>query len=248
MTNNEFLSFYMEYYNSAKTKGIGIEATNICPIECPACPRQDPRRKPQINKTKEITIPQYEKLLLFFDKIRFCGQISDPIYHKNFHELLKYSKKYPQKSFSVHTNGTRKKLDWWKTSFNLSGANVRWVFGLDGADQEIANIYRVNTRFDEVFDMMKLGVSMGVNIIWQFIIFRHNEHQIEQATSMAKQHKITLELITTDRWFDNLDLMRESGIQPPLSPQWNSLDNNNYIRKYFNFQSNFFFINTNLFQ
>jgi MoaA/NifB/PqqE/SkfB family radical SAM enzyme len=231
MNNSEFLSFYLDYYNATKTKGISIDATNICPLECPACPRQNPLVRPQINNSRDIRIDEYRKIISFCDNIRLCGQLSDPIYHKNFHDLLAYAKKHPHKKFSIHTNGTRKKIAWWDKSFELSTFNVRWIFGLDGTDQETANIYRVNTRFDEVMEVMKLGASKKVNIIWQFIIFKHNEHQIEEAHKMAKENNITLELVTTDRWFANQELMQT--IQPPVSSKWNKVDNNGkYIKKY----------------
>jgi molybdenum cofactor biosynthesis enzyme MoaA len=179
----------------------------------------------------DITINEYRKIVSFCDNIRLCGQLSDPIYHKNFHDLLAYANKHPHKKFSIHTNGTRKKLDWWNKCFEISTFNVRWIFGLDGTDQETANIYRVNTRFDEVFNVMKLGASLGVNIIWQFIVFKHNEHQIEQARQMAKENNITLELVASDRWDANPELMQN--IQPPVSSDWNTVDNNNkHIRKY----------------
>jgi hypothetical protein len=49
---------------------------------------------------------------------------------------------------------------------------------------------------------MRLGKLMGVAIVWQFIIFGYNEHEIEIAKQMAKDEGFTLLLIKTNRGFD----------------------------------------------
>ena len=43
---------------------------------------------------------------------------------------------------------------------------------------------------------------MGVAIVWQFIIFGYNEHEIEIAKQMAIDEGFTLLLIKTNRGFD----------------------------------------------
>jgi hypothetical protein len=49
---------------------------------------------------------------------------------------------------------------------------------------------------------MKMGVAMGHPIVWQYIIFGYNEHEIERAKEMAEENGITLLLINTNRGFD----------------------------------------------
>ena len=51
---------------------------------------------------------------------------------------------------------------------------------------------------------MKLGASMGKNVVWQWIPFSFNEHQITQAKQLAKQYNITFALRISSR-FDGPD-------------------------------------------
>ena len=83
-----------------------------------------------------------------------------------------------------------------------SGETVHdhWVFGLDGASQESANVYRIGTNFDNVLEAMKLGASLGFTITWQYILFQHNEHELEKAREIARVHKINFALVYSNRW------------------------------------------------
>ena len=151
----------------------------------------------------------------------FCGQLSDPIYHEDFLGILSELKKYPTKLFYISTNGTRKKREWWESAFKLTTPNVRWIFGLDGTDQDTAEIYRVNTNFQDVMEVMKLGSSMGRRITWQFIVFKHNEHQIEEAKRIAKENNLNLKIEKSGRWL--ISDMEKYKIYPP-SEQWKSFN------------------------
>jgi MoaA/NifB/PqqE/SkfB family radical SAM enzyme len=218
MTNKQFSNFYKDFINRHKDKGISVDATDTCPLQCPYCPRQKESFKQKIKQSQMMPVDDYIKIIKFCNKsIRVCGQSSDPIYHPEFLKLIQLSKQNPTKTFSFHTNGTRKKLSWWKEVFKNTGFNTRFVFGLDGTDQEISNIYRVNTRYDEVMEVMKLGASMGVDIVWQFIVFKHNEHQVEEAIKIAKENNLILEIIKSDK-FDPV-LVEKYKIYPP-SEKW----------------------------
>jgi MoaA/NifB/PqqE/SkfB family radical SAM enzyme len=231
MTNKEYAAFYKSYIDCVKQRGVSLEITGKCPLQCPFCSRQNPEHKAEVLKSPDVSLSDLSKSLSFFSgKIRFVGQISDPIYHRNFLHFIKLCSKNQKRKFSIHTTGTRKKQRWWKVAFAISGKNVRWVFGLDGTDQETANIYRVNTRFDEVISAMRLGASMGVEVIWQFIVFRHNEHQVETAKCLAKEIGVTLEIIISDRWYPHLmDIYK---IYPPIGKEWNNEINGVRVPKY----------------
>ena len=63
-------------------------------------------------------------------------------------------------------------------------------------------MYRIGSNFKQVWETMKMGVQAGHPIVWQFIIFGYNEHEIEQAKEIAHKEGITLLLIKTNRGFD----------------------------------------------
>lgn len=217
MSNTEFAQFYSKYVNFYRDRGFTLDVSKTCPLECPYCPRQIAKFKSKLKTLEDIEIKDYKKLVNFTNKIRLSGQMTDPIYHPEFLEMIKIAKQNSKKSFLVHTNGTRKKLSWWKEVFENSSPNIRYFFALDGTDQKTAEIYRVHTRYNELIQVMKLGVSMNVNIVWQFIVFQHNEHQVELAKEIAKDIGIELSIIKSDRWED--DLMKKYNILPP-SEKW----------------------------
>jgi hypothetical protein len=80
-------------------------------------------------------------------------------------------------------------------------------------------------------EVMKLGVSMGVKIIWQFIVFKHNEHQVEEAIRIAQENKLILEIIKSDK-FDPV-LVEKYKVYPP-SDKWSVKDpdgQNGFVKK-----------------
>jgi MoaA/NifB/PqqE/SkfB family radical SAM enzyme len=237
VTNKEFSDFYKNYIEHTTKNLITFDSTDKCPLQCPFCQRQEEGNfiKRRIKEATDLNNSTFEKLIQHGNSFSFCGAISDPIYHPEFLGTLEIIKKYPNKKFTIHTNGTRKKLNWWKKAFSLSGNNVKWYFGLDGTDQETANIYRVNTIFDEVLDVMKLGSSMDAQVFWQFIVFKHNEHQLEDLHYIAKENGINLRIQGSGRW--RPEDINKYNILPPKNKKYISDYNINkqydiiYMRK-----------------
>jgi radical SAM protein with 4Fe4S-binding SPASM domain len=73
----------------------------------------------------------------------------------------------------------------------LSGLD-KLIVSIDGATRETYSKYRINGDFDKVIGNLGLLVRKKREmkmanpfISWQFLVFRHNEHEIEQAKTMA---------------------------------------------------------------
>jgi hypothetical protein len=78
------------------------------------------------------------------------------------------------------------------------------VFTLDGL-KDTAGTYRRGLVYDQTFNAMRLGTELGKNITWQFIVLRHNQHQIKEVKKLAKEHKIRLRIEFNERWDGNDD-------------------------------------------
>jgi hypothetical protein len=76
-----------------------------------------------------------------------------------------------------------------------------------------------------------MGALRGKKIVWQFILFKHNEHQIEEAKQLCKDHNIILEIVTTDKWSNPIPPVTKYDIQKP-SEEWFYEENNIYMKKY----------------
>lgn len=199
--NSNFSEFYKSYINIQRKACFNIETTHRCRLQCPFCQRQRIGGKEKIKSAGEMSYESMRKMYNFTNNINLCGQISDPIYHKNLLKILEIKKnEYPKKKMQIRTNGSGKKLSWWNKAYDLSDRTVDWIFGLDGASQDTANIYRIGTNFTEVFEAMILGVKKSAKIEWQFILFEHNEHELELVKKLCKENKIKLNVIYSDRW------------------------------------------------
>lgn len=227
-----FSKLYYEYATRViKESSVNTDFTHRCRLECPFCQRQRPTGKPKVKRSKDMSVSDFRKLISSVQMIHLCGQIGDPIYNRNFHECLEIkSTEYPKKRLGIHTNGSGKSMDWWKKTYELSDAKTYITFGLDGLDQETLNTYRVNSNFDEVWNAILLGKKMAVDVRWQFIVFGHNEHQLEDAKKLAKEHSITFNLIKSSRW----PTYNKDKIKKPSNKMWAPGGSDNTYEVYMN--------------
>ncbi len=89
---------------------------------------------------------------------------------------------------------------------------VRYRFGalsvsIDGASDETYKIYRRKGCFDRVIENVRRinfyktrYKSQNPKLIWQFVVFDHNKHEIERARAMAKE--LSMEFILRPNWED----------------------------------------------
>ena len=76
----------------------------------------------------------------------------------------------------------------------------KMCISLDGASQESYEKYRRNGNFDRVINNIKLinkykkkYHSTEPELIWQFVIMNHNQHEIEKARKMAEENDMTID-------------------------------------------------------
>ena len=203
MNGQELAEFYIK---NQKLSSPNMDLSHRCILRCPQCLRQKVEGLPRIKRSFDIGKPEFRKILNYYEnQITFCGQISDPIYHPDFLAFLEMMNGLG-KGLRVATNGTNDKsgnMDnkWWDKAYSYGLGENCWVFGVDGLDEK-SELYRIGSNFKQVWETMKMGVQAGHPIVWQFIIFGYNEHEIEQAKEIAHKEGITLLLIKTNRGFD----------------------------------------------
>lgn len=180
---------------------IVIDASNICPLRCDKCARHGYIQRNERVPGETLNVENFKKLVEYFkDGVEFTGQISDPIMNKNLPEFLEilYHKKIRTK---VCTAASQRSLEWFRDCFERN-PKARWTFGLDGMPEE-SHFYRVNQDGEHLFEVMKMGASMGIDVRWQYIVFRYNEMNIGEAKELAKEHGITFVLNLSSRWNPN---------------------------------------------
>ena len=196
-----------KFYN----KPINLDITNRCPLQCIACLRQKPEYERK--KYKEMTTSELLKFTKTFPYIEFCGQQSDPLCHP---EILEFIFLCQSGKLDIHTATSHKKKDFYEEAFHLSCRKTTWIFGLDGLPEE-SHIYRINQNGVHLYEMMKLGTKMGVNVVWQYIVFNYNQDHIEQAKTMAKDNGIDFKLTFSARWDYPGPWRKKMGIERPIN-------------------------------
>ena len=203
MNGQELAEFYIK---NQRLSSPNMDLSHRCILRCPQCLRQKVEGLPRIKRSFDIGKPEFRKILNYYEnQITFCGQISDPIYHPDFLAFLEMMNGLG-KGVRVATNGTNDKsgnMDdkWWDKAYSYGLGENCWVFGVDGLDEK-SELYRIGSNFKQVWETMKIGVQAGHPIVWQYIIFGYNEHEIERAKEIAHKEGITLLLIKTNRGFD----------------------------------------------
>lgn len=167
-----------------------IELTSKCTLFCPECPRtKDANEQEHAWNFGEISLDAIDRLLQSIvntKRIIFSGAYGDPIYHTKFIEIMELCKKY-DKSVTVNTNGSYRSAEWWSRLARTMGSNVCFVFSVDGLENT-NKIYRINADWPSIMTGMKIMASeASTPIEWKWILFKQNEHQIEDAYRLSKE-------------------------------------------------------------
>ena len=177
-------------------KSINLDISNLCTLECPRCDRQ---KKGRPVPGHNMTVEEFTKIADYFDKILFCGQISDPIFNPNLLDFIQIAKE-KGKQLNIHTAASQRPTNWWSNAFDtIDKDKSKWIFALDGLPKD-SHKYRINQDGEHVWEMMKLAVSKGVNVGWQYIVFKYNEDDIETCKQMAIDNGIQFNLMHSSRW------------------------------------------------
>jgi MoaA/NifB/PqqE/SkfB family radical SAM enzyme len=191
---------------------LDIELSTRCRLSCPKCIRTRLVERKEL-EIYDFPVDQFRKICESkkYRSMFFGGTYGDCIYHPDFYELVKIAKEN-NIFIQIHTNGSGKSLDWWKSIFLLMTKNDALNIAMDGF-KETAGIYRVNFTekdFYKNLEIFKLAKIRGIECVWTFIPMKFNEHQIDDAKKLAKELGITFLLKKSERWYKKDDPMLPS--------------------------------------
>jgi len=176
-------------YRYTDIRDIHLEITSKCQAKCPMCPRriQGGPINPFI-KLDEISLELFQQwfepdFVKQLSSLFMCGNLGDPIVSRDTLEIYQYLRHTnPHIRLAMHTNGSARDVTWWK---KLAELKVKVTFGLDGLE-DTNHLYRVSTDFNKIIENAKAFIAAGGMAKWHMLVFAHNEHQIEEARTMAK--------------------------------------------------------------
>ncbi len=183
-----------------------IEPTSKCTLECPLCDRTWFYEKFKKRLLHEVNVDHLVDFVGVNADIQMCGNNGDPIYHSDFLNLCKKLKDNNCK-ISIVTNGSSKTKKWWKQLNEILDEHDKLTFSIDGLE-DTNHIYRKNAKWKSIMDAIDVFSKRKCKLIWKYIVFKHNQHQIKEAKELSK--KLTFDFFKlehSDRWLGKKNLM-----------------------------------------
>jgi MoaA/NifB/PqqE/SkfB family radical SAM enzyme len=179
-------------YRYHEVKTLHLEITAACNASCPMCARninggevnpQLPQTELTIADIKQMFDPDFVRQL---DRVYMCGNYGDPVAARDTLEAFTYFRHCnPNIHLSMHTNGSAKKPQWWAELARIIGRKGHVVFSLDGLE-DTNHLYRQGTVWAMIMKNAQTFINAGGRARWDYIVFAHNEHQVEAAEQLSK--------------------------------------------------------------
>jgi len=200
----------MALFNQHNVGRLQLEITNYCNAFCPQCERSY-LLKLQNEKTEErdaftldydvelnntyLSVADIKKTFLpdrwtHLDEIVLCGNLDEPVINPDVIEIIKYFYHLDnkEKDIWVHVNGGSRNESFWSELGELSkelNNRLVVVFGIDG-DEKTNHLYRKNVDWKTLQNNWRAYISSGGKAMWQFIVFKWNQHQISDIKKLSE--------------------------------------------------------------
>lgn len=184
------------YYRIKNTKPgslpaiLMVEPTNFCNLSCPLCPTGNKSLK------RARGFMEFNSFTKIIDELGdylmnlTLWNYGEPMLHKNIYDMIEYAKN--KKIFvRLSTNG----------HFFSSPENAErlvksrlddLIISLDGASQETLSKYRLGANFEEIINGIKSVIAAKKKlqsklpfIEVQFVVMKHNEHEVNKIKEIA---------------------------------------------------------------
>ncbi len=166
--------------------GMVLDPSTACNLNCPLCIQGLLKGA---FEEKLFPFPLYEKALAHYGPwLTSLGLYSwgEPFLNKRIYERVEIAKGYDIEvtiSTNLNVGDPQKIVD--------SGLD-HLVCSLDGATQETYEKYRIGgdlgAALDRAREIIRLKKGKGVSgprLVWQYLLFEHNKHEVEAAEAMA---------------------------------------------------------------
>src|SRR5258705_815763 len=170
---------------------ISFEPTTSCNLRCPECPsglRAFTRPTGMLQKDFfRSTIDEIHKELLY---LIFYFQ-GEPYLNPDFLEMVRYA---ASKGIYTATSTNAHYLTDEKAKRTVESGLDRLIISIDGTTQDVYKQYRIGGKLNKVIEGAKNIVrwkkelnSKKPFVVFQFLVVKPNEHQIEEVQQLAKE-------------------------------------------------------------
>jgi radical SAM protein with 4Fe4S-binding SPASM domain len=194
-----YIGFYFSrFFKSAKPWGmpisLSIEPTTACNLGCPECPSGLKQFSRDTGNLKSENFNRWlDQLSPTLSYLNFYFQ-GEPFIHN---DILQFISKASQAGIYTSTSTNAHFITEKRAAEIVQSGLDRILISIDGTTQEVYEQYRVHGSLQKVLDGAKHLVEARKNlnartphIIFQFLVVRPNEHQIEEAKQLANEYKV----------------------------------------------------------
>jgi radical SAM protein with 4Fe4S-binding SPASM domain len=171
---------------------VSIEPTILCSLKCPDCHTGAgllTRKNQMIDDVLYRSIIDEINRTTLYLILYFQGE---PMMNKDIFDMIRYAS--DNKIFTVtSTNGQH--LDRENTRKIVGSGLDRLIVSVDGTDQKTYEQYRKGGNLKKIIEgtqyIKELKIKSGASkpeVIFQFLVFRHNENQVDGIKMFGKKH------------------------------------------------------------
>jgi MoaA/NifB/PqqE/SkfB family radical SAM enzyme len=190
-----------QYHDYDSLREMHVEITNKCNAACPMCSRNvnGGALTPGLSLTewsvddaRKCFDPRFKNLR----NILFCGTHGDPAAAQHTLSILEVLKqRHPHSTTEFYSNGGVRDQSWWQDLGQLLNSRISdnhyrssdlAIFSVDGLE-DTNHIYRRKTQFSKIMANAEAFIKAGGVARWDFLVFKHNQHQVEEAQALAKK-------------------------------------------------------------
>ncbi len=185
---------------------MSIEPTTSCNLRCPQCPsglRSFTRPTGMLQGDLFRQLIDQQKHTLWYLTLYFQGE---PYLNPDFLDMVGYASRngiYTATSSNAHYLKPEIARETVKSGLD------KLIISIDGTDQESYSRYRVGGNLQKVLEgtrnlteAKRAAKSRTPHIIWQFIVFAHNEHQLDEIRQLAEEYGVDELGIKTAQIYD----------------------------------------------
>jgi len=171
---------------------LDLEMSSLCNAKCPICNRRQ-QGGPKNTSYKEtyLTLDRLKswlpnEFIAQLYGLQLCGNYGDAMTNPELVNILKYIKGInPKIHVTMNTNASGRNEEFWTELGKLfQDEGCILTFSVDGLE-DTNHIYRRGTHWKKIMNAMKWFVKAGGRGKWEFLVFKHNQHQIEEAKQLA---------------------------------------------------------------
>ncbi len=181
----------MAFITIDNINSINAELSNYCNAACPMCSRYDWDLKLVKDKVNNAftSLDTFQtkigtKIVGQLKKFYSCGTYGDGATNPECLEIYEWLRKHNSScDLTLHTNGGTRSKEFWA---ELAKLDVMVTFAIDGLEHS-NHLHRRNVKWQKLMENVKSYIDNGGYAGWQFLKFKHNQKEEEQAKQLSKQ-------------------------------------------------------------